>query len=87
MVYKFSALRFTYNDIITKMKSFGNIQFRQLKSAGKYWAITRDAEEVILAPAADKEEDVIGLVSTEEGYRDLYSKFIGPVFLAESRPI
>src|SRR5271157_33524 len=75
----------TYNDILNKMKSFGNIQFRQLKGRGEYWACTRDAEEVILAPAAEKEEDIVGIVSTESGYSTLYSQFIGPVFLANSR--
>jgi len=77
----------TYTDIINKMKSFGNIQFRQLKGRGEYWAVTRDAEEVILAPAAEKDEAIIGIVSTETGYSTLYSQFIGPVFLANSRPI
>jgi hypothetical protein len=77
----------TYTDIINKMKSFGNIQFRQLKGRGEYWAVTRDAEEVVLAPAGDKEEAIIGIVSTEPGYSLLYSQFIGPVFLANSRPI
>lgn len=77
----------TYNDIINKMKTFGNIQFRQLKGKGDYWAVTRDAEEVILAPAGDKEEAIIGIVSTDPGYSSLYSQFIGPVFLANSRPI
>ncbi len=76
-----------YGDIITKMKTLGNIQFRQLKSKGHFYAVTRDAEEVILAPASKKDEDIVAVISEEEGYAILYSQFIGPIFQANSRPI
>jgi hypothetical protein len=76
-----------YGDIITKMKGLGNIQFRQLKSQGDFYACTRDAEEVILAPAAKKDENIVSVISEEEGYAQLYSQFIGPIFQANSRPI
>jgi sugar-specific transcriptional regulator TrmB len=76
-----------YGDIITKMKTLGNIQFRQLKTKGEFFAVTRDAEEVILAPASKKDEEIIAVVSEEKGYAILYSQFIGPIFQANSRPI
>lgn len=76
-----------YSGIIQKMRQLGNIQFRQLQSAGEFFAVTRDAEEVILAPATDKEADMIAIVSNQEGYAKLYSQFIGPIFQANSRPI
>ena len=76
-----------YSGIIQKMRQLGNIQFRQLQTAGEFFAITRDAEEVILAPATDKEADMIAVVSNQEGYAKLYSNIIGPVFQAASRPI
>ncbi len=76
-----------YSGIIGKMKQLGNIQFRQLQSKGEFYAVTRDAEEVILAPATDKEADMIAIVSNQEGYAKLYSQFIGPIFQANSRPI
>jgi len=76
-----------YGDIITKMKTLGNIQFRQLKSKGDFYAVTRDAEEVLLAPASKKDEDIVAVISEEEGYAILYSQFIGPIFQANSRPI
>ncbi|MHA1898283.1 MAG: hypothetical protein ACTSU2_12890 [Promethearchaeota archaeon] len=76
-----------YNEILTKMKRLGNIQFRQLKSEGDFIAMTKDAEEVVLAPVSKKEEEIIGIVSNQEGYCTLYSKIIGPVFQANSRPI
>ncbi|MFW9902519.1 MAG: hypothetical protein ACFFDY_14730 [Candidatus Thorarchaeota archaeon] len=76
-----------YSGIIGKMKQLGNIQFRQLQTAGEFFAVTRDAEEVILAPATDKEAEMIAVVSNQEGYSRLYSQFIGPIFQANSRPI
>ncbi|MFW9781298.1 MAG: hypothetical protein ACFFFB_03340 [Candidatus Heimdallarchaeota archaeon] len=76
-----------YSGIIGKMKQLGNIQFRQLQTAGEFFAVTRDAEEVILAPATDKEADMIAVVSNQSGYAKLYSQFVGPIFQANSRPI
>jgi len=76
-----------YSGIINKMKQLGNVQFRQLQSKGEFFAVTRDAEEVILAPATDKEADMIAVVSNQSGYAKLYSQFIGPIFQANSRPI
>lgn len=76
-----------YGGIITKMKSLGNIQFRQLKTQGDFYAVTRDAEEVILAPASKKDEEIVSVISEEPGYAQLYSQFIGPIFQANSRPI
>ena len=77
----------TYGDIIQKMKALGNIQFRQLNQAGEYYAITRDAEEVIICPAADQEAQMISIVSNQPLISKLYSQFIGPIFQANSRPI
>ncbi|UCD02442.1 MAG: hypothetical protein JSV23_05380 [Promethearchaeota archaeon] len=76
-----------YSGIINKMKQLGNIQFRQLQTAGEFFAVTRDAEEVILAPATEREAEMIAVVSNQEGYSRLYSQFIGPIFQANSRPI
>ncbi|NVM36778.1 MAG: hypothetical protein HWN81_14375 [Candidatus Lokiarchaeota archaeon] len=76
-----------YSGIIGKMKQLGNIQFRQLQTSGEFFAVTRDAEEVILAPATEKEAEMIAVVSNQEGYSRLYSQFIGPIFQANSRPI
>jgi len=76
-----------YSSIIQKMMQLGNIQFRQLSSKGEYYAVTRDAEEVIIAPFTDKETELISIVSNQEQYAKLYSSFIGPIFQANSRPI
>ena len=69
------------------MKSLGNIQFRQLKSKGDFIAMTKDAEEVLLAPVAGDQDALVAMVSTQDGYCKLYSQIIGPVFQANSRPI
>ncbi|MHA1714599.1 MAG: helix-turn-helix domain-containing protein [Promethearchaeota archaeon] len=76
-----------YGEIIKKMSVVGNIQFRQLKTAGEYWAVVRDAEEVMLAPDADKDYDIVCIVSEQEGYAKLYSGVIGPMFQAQSTPL
>jgi len=76
-----------YGNIIQKMLQLGNIQFRQLSTAGEFFALTRDAEEVILAPATQKDSDMISVVSNQRAYSILYSQFIGPIFQANSRPI
>ncbi|MFO7795145.1 MAG: hypothetical protein ACQERB_08930 [Promethearchaeati archaeon] len=76
-----------YGNIIGKMKQLGNIQFRQLAQQGDYYAVTRDAEEVIICPFTDKETDMISIISNQEAYAKLYSSFIGPIFQANSRPI
>ncbi|MBD3194291.1 MAG: hypothetical protein GF317_04495 [Candidatus Lokiarchaeota archaeon] len=76
-----------YGNIIGKMKQLGNIQFRQLSQEGEYYAVTRDAEEVIIAPHSTKESEMISIVSNQDAYARLYSQFIGPIFQANSRPI
>jgi hypothetical protein len=76
-----------YGGIINKMKQLGNIQFRQLQTPADFYAVTRDAEEVILCPHSDKETEMIAVVSNQEAYSVLYSQFIGPIFQANSRPI
>ncbi|TFG24664.1 MAG: hypothetical protein EU533_01885 [Promethearchaeota archaeon] len=76
-----------YGAIIQKMLSLGNIQFRQLNTSGDFFAVTRDAEEVIIGPYTDKESDMISVISNQEQYSRLYSQFIGPIFQANSRPI
>jgi hypothetical protein len=65
----------------------GNIQFRQLSTKGEVFALTRDAEEVIIGPHTTNEKEMISVISNQEAYAKLYSQFIGPIFQANSRPI
>jgi hypothetical protein len=76
-----------YGEILKKMMALGNIQFRQLQTAGDFFALTRDAEEVIIGPASTSEKDMISVISNQQAYSILYSQFIGPIFQANSRPI
>lgn len=76
-----------YGPIIQKMMQLGNIQFRQLSTKGDFFALTRDAEEVIIGPHTTNEKDMISVISNQEAYAKLYSQFIGPIFQANSRPI
>lgn len=77
-----------FGGIIEKMKgSVGNISFRNLKMEGDYFAVTRDAEEVIIAPKTSKPQDLVAIVSNQTEYCTLLSQFIGPVFQANSRPL
>jgi len=76
-----------YGPIIQKMMQLGNIQFRQLSTKGEFFALTRDAEEVIIGPHTTNETDMISVISNQEAYAKLYSQFIGPIFQANSRPI
>ncbi|MHA1679880.1 MAG: hypothetical protein ACTSUE_02660 [Promethearchaeota archaeon] len=77
----------TYGEVIKKMSVLGNIQFRQLKTTGEYWAVTRDAEEIMLAPNTNKDNDLVCVISEQDGYAKLYSQFIGPMFQANSQPL
>ena len=77
----------TYGDILKKMSALGNIQFRSLTTQGDYYAVTRDAEEVILCPSTTKEIEMVSIVSNQDQYARLYSQIIGPTFMSSSRPI
>ncbi len=94
--YKKKAARFmltshwdmqAYGGIIKKMMQLGNIQFRNLSSPGNYFAVTRDAEEVIICPYTKNESEMISIISNQDEFAKLYSSFIGPIFTANSRPI
>ncbi|MBN2153859.1 MAG: hypothetical protein JW839_20545 [Candidatus Lokiarchaeota archaeon] len=64
-----------------------NVVYRQLKTAGEYWAVTRDAEEIMVAPETPKDNDLVCVISDQEGYAKLYSQFIGPMSRANSQPL
>jgi len=77
----------TFGEIVQKMKVLGNIQFRNLKNANDFYAVSRDGEEIVLCPKAKDEKDLIAIVSVEEGYAQIFGSFIYPIFQANSRPI
>lgn len=77
----------TFGEIVQKMKVLGNIQFRNLKNANDFYAVSRDGEEIVLCPQAKDEKDLIAIVSVQEGYAQIFGSFIYPIFQANSRPI
>ena|SRR5271157_476304 len=72
---------------ITKAKVLGNVQFRQFRGKSEYWAATRDAEEMVLAPDNQDRDSIIGVHSIDAGFVTLYNQFIGPMFQANSQPL
>ncbi|MFX0101132.1 MAG: hypothetical protein ACFFCS_16270 [Candidatus Hodarchaeota archaeon] len=76
----------TYKEILKRMVMLGNVQFRDLKSSSRIWSMTRDGEEILIAPE-EKGENLVGLVSTQGGYARLFSQVIGPMFQAQSKPL
>ncbi|MFX1236886.1 MAG: hypothetical protein ACFFAS_03695 [Promethearchaeota archaeon] len=73
--------------ITNELKSIKNIQLRRLTSFIEFISTIRDTEELILCPLSANEEEMIGFRTTLQSYYTLYSKIIGPIFLANSRPL
>ncbi|MFB0544280.1 MAG: hypothetical protein ACETVN_01085, partial [Asgard group archaeon] len=65
--------------------STGNVRVRVLTPSELYGA-ARDGEEVLLAPATG-EEDIVGIVSTQEPFVKLYASYIGPAYVSVSREL
>ncbi len=65
--------------------SAGNVRVRVLTPSELYGA-ARDGEEVLLAPATG-EEDIVGIVSTQEPFVKLYASYIGPAYVSVSREL
>ena len=45
----------------------------------------RDSEEVIMAPAASADSDVIGVVSEDDGFVRFVMSIVGPIFQAKTK--
>ncbi len=61
----------------------GNIRVRS-RSEKDVYACVRDSEEVLLAPAASTDSDVIGFVSEDDGFVRFVMSIIGPIFQART---
>jgi hypothetical protein len=62
----------------------GNIRVRT-RSERDVFACVRDSEEVIMAPAASVDSDVIGVVSEDEGFVRFVMSIVGPIFQAKTK--
>ncbi|TFG08687.1 hypothetical protein EU538_06665 [Candidatus Thorarchaeota archaeon] len=61
----------------------GNIRVRSRPDKDVY-ACVRDSEEVLLAPAASQDHDVIGFVSEDDGFVRFVMSIVGPIFQART---
>ncbi len=64
----------------------GNIRLRT-RSERDVYACVRDSEEVLLAPAAPSDTDVVGVATEEEGFIKFIMSIIGPIFQAKTKLI
>lgn len=62
----------------------GNIRVRS-RSEKDVFACVRDSEEVLMAPAASQDADVIGVVSEDGGFVRFVMSIIGPIFQAKTK--
>lgn len=71
------------------LKSIKNIQLRNFDTnfSFKFCSLIRDTEEIIMSAYSENDEELIGFCTNHPIYSKLYSQVIGPVFIANSRPI
>jgi hypothetical protein len=62
----------------------GNIRVRS-RSEKDVFACVRDSEEVLMAPAASVDTDVIGVVSEDNGFVRFVMSIVGPIFQAKTK--
>ncbi|MFW9921067.1 MAG: hypothetical protein ACFFED_15810, partial [Candidatus Thorarchaeota archaeon] len=62
----------------------GNIRVRS-RTEKDVFACVRDSEEVLMAPAATSDVDVIGVVSEDDGFVKFVMSIIGPIFQAKTK--
>jgi hypothetical protein len=62
----------------------GNIRVRS-RSEKDVFACVRDSEEVLMAPAASSDADVIGVVSEDDGFVKFVMSIVGPIFQAKTK--
>jgi ElaB/YqjD/DUF883 family membrane-anchored ribosome-binding protein len=73
-------------DEMRKLRS-GNVTFRHLPQEGRFYAISKDDEEIILCPAAEKEQELVSIISNQKDYARIFSQFIYSIYKNRSRPI
>jgi hypothetical protein len=64
----------------------GNIRVRT-RSERDVYACVRDSEEVLLAPAAPSDVDVVGVTTEEDGFIRFIMSIVGPIFQAKTKLI
>ncbi|MEM2142058.1 MAG: TrmB family transcriptional regulator sugar-binding domain-containing protein, partial [Candidatus Thorarchaeota archaeon] len=62
----------------------GNVRIRTRPERDVY-ACIRDSEEMLLAPASAKKEEIVGVVTEDEGFVRFIMGTIGPIFQSKAR--
>ncbi|MHC1590456.1 MAG: phospholipase D-like domain-containing protein, partial [Candidatus Helarchaeales archaeon] len=74
-------------DTIIKILSKPNIRLWRLTNHKLYYGALRDSEEMMVAPASIKNQEIVGFVSEQEGNIKLFRNVIGPAFYYNAREI
>lgn len=76
-----------FGEILSKLISLGNIQVKHLYLPSDLYAVFKDDNIVILAPASEDLNTLVCIKSTHKDLIAFFSSFILPIFNAQSRPI
>jgi sugar-specific transcriptional regulator TrmB len=68
---------------LVELAKMGNVNIRASPGLS-YFGCTKDSEEILLAPVTQKDDETVGIASTEDGYIDLFEKLVLPALLASS---
>ena len=71
------------DQILAELSKMGNVNLRVSTDLG-YYGCSRDSEEILFTPFAEKDSDLVGLASIEDGYVELFDKILAPALLGSS---
>jgi hypothetical protein len=71
------------DQILAELSRMGNISLRVSTDLG-YYGCSRDSEEILFTPFAEKDSDLVGLASIEDGYVELFDNILAPALLGSS---
>jgi sugar-specific transcriptional regulator TrmB len=68
---------------LAEIAKMGNVSLRASPGLG-YYGCSRDSEEILFTPFAEKDNELVGLASVEDGYVELFDKILAPALLGSS---
>ncbi|MFX1294552.1 MAG: hypothetical protein ACFFD2_06840 [Promethearchaeota archaeon] len=74
----------TDNQIFTELVSYKNVRIWQKNNKFAFYCIIKDKDEMILAPFSDNEKEVVGFITEQKEYLNIFQKILGPYFYSES---
>lgn len=72
--------------LLTGLSKMGNVSLRASSDLA-YYGCSMDSEEILFAPIAQKDSDLVGLASIGDGYIELFEKILAPALLGSSYDI